>query len=156
MAFWPASIEDSRSPVLCRAMLKTSPASASFSAPDVALRAKLAAKRREYAQTGIPRYWVVDRDAAQTVTLYMLGTDKDYEVAAERAKAEYEDALAEATAANLNVPVSRVGSSSQISGAEAELERAEAGVTVALKQVEQAQARLIDARALATSPRRLR
>jgi membrane fusion protein, multidrug efflux system len=76
---------------------------------------------------------------------------RDYEVAAERAKAEYEDALAEATAANLNVPVSRVGSSSQISGAEAGLERAEAGVTVALKQVEQAKARLIDARALATT-----
>jgi multidrug resistance efflux pump len=76
---------------------------------------------------------------------------KDYEVAAERAKAEYEDALAEATAANLHVPVSRVGSSSQISGAEAELERAQAGVTVALKQVEQANAKLIDARAVAAT-----
>jgi membrane fusion protein, multidrug efflux system len=76
---------------------------------------------------------------------------KDYEVAAERAKAEYEDALAEATAANLNVPVSRVGSSSQISGAEAELERAEADVSVTQKQVEQAKARLIDAQAMATT-----
>jgi len=76
---------------------------------------------------------------------------KDYEVAAERAKAGYEDAVAEATAANLNVPVSRVGSSSQISGAEAELERAEAGVTVTQKQVEQAKARLIDAQAMATT-----
>jgi membrane fusion protein (multidrug efflux system) len=76
---------------------------------------------------------------------------KDYEVAAERAKAEYDDALAEATAANLNVPISRVGSSSQISEAEAELERAEAGVTVTQKQVEQARARLIDARATATT-----
>jgi membrane fusion protein (multidrug efflux system) len=76
---------------------------------------------------------------------------EDYEVAAERAKAEYEDALAGATAANLNVPVSRVGSSSQISGAEAELERAEAGVTVTQKEVEQARARLIDAQAMATT-----
>jgi hypothetical protein len=32
--------------------------------------------------TGIPRYWVVDRDAAQTVTLHVLGADKTYEVAA--------------------------------------------------------------------------
>jgi Uma2 family endonuclease len=29
-------------------------------------------KLREYASVGIPRYWVVDRDAAQTVTLYRL------------------------------------------------------------------------------------
>jgi membrane fusion protein (multidrug efflux system) len=84
-------------------------------------------------------------------TLLVEIDPKDYEVAAERAKAEFEDALAEATAANLNVPVTRVGSSSQISGAEAELERAEAGVTVALKQVEEAKARLIDTRALATT-----
>jgi len=29
-------------------------------------------KRREYATTGIAQYWVVDRDAAQTVTLFRL------------------------------------------------------------------------------------
>jgi membrane fusion protein, multidrug efflux system len=75
----------------------------------------------------------------------------DYDVAVERARAEYEDALAEAGAANLNVPVSRVESSSQISGAEAELERAEAGVTVAMKEAEEASARLIDARAVAAT-----
>lgn len=39
-------------------------------------------KVREYAQAGIPRYWLVDRDAAQTVTLHVLGADKTYEVAA--------------------------------------------------------------------------
>jgi membrane fusion protein (multidrug efflux system) len=50
-----------------------------------------------------------------------------------------------------DVPVSRVGSSSQIRGAEAEFDRAEAGVTVALKGVEEAQARLIDARSAATT-----
>jgi Uma2 family endonuclease len=30
-------------------------------------------KRHEYARAGIERYWVVDRDAAQTVTLYRIG-----------------------------------------------------------------------------------
>ncbi len=40
-------------------------------------------KRQEYAQAGIPRYWVVDRDPAQTVTLYELSHDATY---AERAK----------------------------------------------------------------------
>jgi Uma2 family endonuclease len=39
-------------------------------------------KLREYAQAGIPRYWLVDRDVAQTVTLHVLGADKTYEVAA--------------------------------------------------------------------------
>jgi Uma2 family endonuclease len=39
-------------------------------------------KLREYAEAGIPRYWMVDRDAAQTVTLHVLGADKTYEVAA--------------------------------------------------------------------------
>jgi Uma2 family endonuclease len=39
-------------------------------------------KRREYAAAGIPRYWLVERDTAQTVTLYVLGSDKAYDVAA--------------------------------------------------------------------------
>jgi Uma2 family endonuclease len=38
-------------------------------------------KRREYAQVGIPRYWVVERDAAQTVTLYRLDQNGEYSVA---------------------------------------------------------------------------
>jgi Uma2 family endonuclease len=37
-------------------------------------------KRREYAQAGIPRYWLVDRDKAQTVTLYGLGASGEYDV----------------------------------------------------------------------------
>ncbi len=40
-------------------------------------------KRREYAAAGIPQYWVVDRDDAQTVTLFRLSSDETY---AERAK----------------------------------------------------------------------
>jgi Uma2 family endonuclease len=36
----------------------------------------------EYAQAGIPRYWLIDRDVAQTVTLHVLKADKTYEVAA--------------------------------------------------------------------------
>jgi Uma2 family endonuclease len=40
-------------------------------------------KRREYAAAGIPQYWVVNRDAAQTTTLHRLGPDSTYQ---ERAK----------------------------------------------------------------------
>ena len=39
-------------------------------------------KVREYATAGIPRYWMVERDVAQTVTLHVLRADNDYEVAA--------------------------------------------------------------------------
>lgn len=37
-------------------------------------------KRREYARAGIQRYWVVDRDAAQTVTMYALDSERTYEM----------------------------------------------------------------------------
>ena len=37
-------------------------------------------KRHEYARAGVPRYWVVDRDANQTVTLHHLGQSGEYEV----------------------------------------------------------------------------
>ncbi|RLP96922.1 Uma2 family endonuclease [Micromonospora sp. CV4] len=36
-------------------------------------------KVREYASAGIPQYWVVDRDTAQTVTLHRLGAGGGYE-----------------------------------------------------------------------------
>jgi Uma2 family endonuclease len=32
-------------------------------------------KRNEYAAAGVPRYWTVDRDPAQTVTMYELAGD---------------------------------------------------------------------------------
>jgi Uma2 family endonuclease len=37
----------------------------------------------EYAAAGIPRYWTVARDSAQTVTLYVLGSTGAYERAAQ-------------------------------------------------------------------------
>jgi Uma2 family endonuclease len=39
-------------------------------------------KVQEYAAAGIPRYWLVERDAAQTVTLHVRRADKTYAVAA--------------------------------------------------------------------------
>lgn len=43
----------------------------------------LAVKVSEYAAAGIPQYWTVARDAAQTVSLRRLGPDGRYEVAAQ-------------------------------------------------------------------------
>jgi Uma2 family endonuclease len=40
-------------------------------------------KVAEYAAAGIPQYWTVARDMAQTVTLYRLGSDGSYGTAAQ-------------------------------------------------------------------------
>jgi membrane fusion protein (multidrug efflux system) len=73
--------------------------------------------------------------------------DSDYKVAVERARADYMDAMASSEAAQFNVPISRVGSSSQISSARSDVLNAEAGISGAIKQVEEAEARLVQAKA---------
>jgi membrane fusion protein (multidrug efflux system) len=73
--------------------------------------------------------------------------DRDYQVAVERAKADYMDSVAGSEAAQLNVPISQVGSSSQILSAKSDVINAEAGISGATKQVEEAEARLIQAQA---------
>ena len=73
--------------------------------------------------------------------------DSDYKVAVERAKADYMNSLAGSEAAKFNVPISQVGSSSQILSAKADVINAEAGISGATKQVEEAEARLVQAQA---------
>jgi membrane fusion protein, multidrug efflux system len=73
--------------------------------------------------------------------------DRDYQVAIERAHADYMDAVASSQAAQFNVPISEVGSSSQIHSAQADVLNAEAGITAASRQVEEAQARLVQVEA---------
>jgi membrane fusion protein (multidrug efflux system) len=73
--------------------------------------------------------------------------DSDYQVAVEHAKADYLDAQASSQAAQFNVPISQVGSSSQIHSAQSDVLNAEAGISAATKQVEQAEAQLIQAQA---------
>jgi membrane fusion protein, multidrug efflux system len=74
---------------------------------------------------------------------------KDYAVALERAKADYQDAQAQAQAAQYGVPVQSVGSTSQIRSASADMASAQAGVAATQKQVEAAQAQVAEARATA-------
>jgi membrane fusion protein, multidrug efflux system len=71
----------------------------------------------------------------------------DYKVALDRAQAEYQDSLANLQAAQAGVPVSSVGSSSQINSAGADVNSAQAGVAAAQKQVEAAQAQIVEAEA---------
>jgi membrane fusion protein (multidrug efflux system) len=75
--------------------------------------------------------------------------DSDYKVAVERASADYQDALASSQAAAFNVPISQVGSSSQIHSAESDVINTQAGISASTRQVEEAQARLVQAQAQA-------
>ena len=72
---------------------------------------------------------------------------RDYQVAVEHARGDYLDATASAQATQLGVPISQVGSSSQIQSARSDVVNAEAGVTAANKAVDEAQARLVQAQA---------
>ncbi|MGA9565852.1 MAG: HlyD family secretion protein [Candidatus Korobacteraceae bacterium] len=73
----------------------------------------------------------------------------DYKVAVERAQADYRDSQAAADAAKYGVPISSVGSFSQIRSASADMANAHAGVLAAQKQVEAAQAQVAEAQATA-------
>ena len=72
---------------------------------------------------------------------------KDYEVAVDRAKANYADAVAAAQAALVNVPITSVGTSSQLTSAQADVENARAGIAAARQQFSAAKAQLVQAEA---------
>src|SRR5579862_2049248 len=71
----------------------------------------------------------------------------DYQVAYERAKADFEDAQAAAVAAGVNVPITSVNTTSQVSSSEADVNSARAGIQVAKQQFEAAKAQLQEAEA---------
>jgi membrane fusion protein, multidrug efflux system len=72
---------------------------------------------------------------------------KDYQVAVDRAKADYADALALAEAARVNVPITSVNTNSQTSSAQADVENANAGIAAARQQFSAAKAQLAEAEA---------
>ncbi|HLX08904.1 MAG TPA: biotin/lipoyl-binding protein, partial [Thermoanaerobaculia bacterium] len=72
---------------------------------------------------------------------------KDYQVAVDRAQAEYADAVASAAAARASVPITSVSTSSQVTTSEAGVETAQASIAAAEKQLQAAQARVEEARA---------
>jgi len=60
---------------------------------------------------------------------------KDYQIALERAKADYDNAVALAGAARVNVPITSVSTGSQVSAAQADVEGARSAITAARQQV---------------------
>ena len=71
----------------------------------------------------------------------------DYQVAYDRAKADFEEAQAAAVAAGVNVPITSVNTTSQVSATEADVNSARAGIKVAQQQFEAAKAQLQQAEA---------
>lgn len=81
-----------------------------------------------------------DNEVVQAGTLLVELDPKDYQVAVDRARADLANAQANATAANVGVPLTQTTSSSQ-------LVAADAGVKAAQRDIESARAKLNDAQA---------
>jgi membrane fusion protein (multidrug efflux system) len=90
---------------------------------------------------------VEDNQYVQAGTVLVEIDPVDYQVAYDRAKADYEDARAAAEAAGVNVPITTVNTSSQVSATEADVENARAGIQAAKQQLEAAKAQLQEAEA---------
>ncbi len=91
---------------------------------------------------------LVDDNQYVTVGTPLIQIDpKDYQVAVDRAKADYADAVATADAARVNVPITSVNTSSQTSSAQADVENANAGIAAARQQFAAANAQLVEAQA---------
>jgi membrane fusion protein, multidrug efflux system len=96
------------------------------------------------ARVGGPviRVHVQDNQSVAAGTLLLEIDPRDYQVALERAQAELAVTEAAARAAGAAVPVTAIATSSQLSGAQALVQSAEARVTVAAREVDSARARL--------------
>jgi membrane fusion protein (multidrug efflux system) len=72
---------------------------------------------------------------------------RDYQVAAEQARANLADAEAQAQSLGINVPITSVSTTSQTSASEADVENAKAGIAAAQQQYDAAVAQLAQAEA---------
>ena len=71
----------------------------------------------------------------------------DYQIAVEKAQADLTDAQATAQSFRMNVPITNISTSSQVSASQADVENAQAGISAAQQQEEAAQAELAQAQA---------
>src|SRR5258708_27234628 len=88
---------------------------------------------------------VQDNQYVEKGTVLVEIDPADYEVAVAQARAEYADAQAQAAAAGINVPITDVSSSSQVSGAQAGVSSAHAGIAAARQQYEVAKSQVVEA-----------
>jgi membrane fusion protein, multidrug efflux system len=90
---------------------------------------------------------VQDNQFVQAGTVLVEIDPADYQVALDRAKADFADARAAAIAAGVDVPITSVTTTSQLSSAQAETDSARAGIQAARQQSEAAKAQLQQAEA---------
>jgi len=88
---------------------------------------------------------VQDNQYVQAGTVLVEIDPADYQVAYERAKADFDDAQAAAAAAGVNVPITSVNTTSQVSATEADVASSRAGIAGARQQYEAAKAQLAQA-----------
>jgi membrane fusion protein (multidrug efflux system) len=90
---------------------------------------------------------VQDNQFVQAGTVLVEIDPADYQVALDRAKADFQDARAKAIAAGVDVPITSVSTTSQLSSTQAEADSARAGIHAARQQSEAAKAQLQQAEA---------
>ncbi|MGA3348744.1 MAG: HlyD family secretion protein [Candidatus Sulfotelmatobacter sp.] len=90
---------------------------------------------------------ITDNQYVQAGTVLVEIDPADYQVAYEKAKADFDDAKATAAAAGVNVPITDVNTTSQVSASEADVTSARAGIAGARQQFEAAKAQLVQAQA---------
>jgi membrane fusion protein (multidrug efflux system) len=73
---------------------------------------------------------------------------KDYQLALEKAQASLADAEATAQSQNINVPIASINTTNQVSSSEADVQSAQAGITMAQQQTDAALAQLTQEKAL--------
>ena len=88
---------------------------------------------------------VEDNQYVEKGTVLVEIDPADYEGAVATARAQYADAQAQAAAAGINVPITNVSTSSQVSGAQAGVSSAKAGIAGARQQFEAAQSQVVQA-----------
>jgi len=90
---------------------------------------------------------VSDNQYVEAGTVLVEIDPADYQVAYDRAKADFESSQAAAAAAGVDVPITSVSTSSQVSSTEADVAGARAGITTARQQFEAAKSELDQAEA---------
>jgi membrane fusion protein (multidrug efflux system) len=83
---------------------------------------------------------VTDNQSVQAGAVLVEIDPADYQVAYERAKADYENAQAAAAGAGINVPITSISTDSQVSATDADVASARAGIAAARQQFEAAKA----------------
>ncbi len=95
----------------------------------------------------VEKLLVADNQYVDAGTPLIVIDPSDYQVALDRAQANYDSALATARASQVNIPITSVNTGSQLSTAQADVENARAGIAAARQQHSAALAQLAQAQA---------